>query len=1129
MLLEVLAASAQLPPLHVSPYEPIPFLLPPDTIYVKSDVFLKKDLSAELNIVAAHIDHNEQGHAHELWAHYLNQPHPSVATIRKYFQQAALEFKVPVDLLMAIGQVENNWTQIGPSIDKGWGIMHLVQNNYCNTLSEAAQLLGVSEQTLKDDARQNIRGAAALLRKYFGNSKNTKARIEDWYPAAAKFSGLIRRQLCQIEADRYYTVLSDGANSITLWNEQITLPRKKIDWQYIRSTFHDNTTEEEDNSRTADYGPAVGSFTTCNYSTGRNHSIDTWVNHWIGTGTAAGAVSWFQNCSANASAHFVTANNGTIYQTVAVANTAWHCGASGYPYNNGRSIGEEHEATLANPGLWNSTAMLQASAQMACYFCNQYNIPINQNITSPGICGHNNMPGTNTSCPGTIPWSTWFGYFNSGNCNASPPVQPSNDYCGNPPSLTVYGTTCGGTVTGDVNGATQSAAPTNCDGYTSSVANDVWYKFTATATSHNITVVPTSGMDAVVDLRSGCPGTSIDCQDAGGGEGATEILQATGLTVGTTYYVRVYDYTGAGNPPTTTTFTICVTTPCSQPTKPVIAGNNVFCSGQNSQLSVSNPCSGCTYVWSNGATGTQTTVTASGTYRVTATNNCGSLSSDPYGVTVNATPQPVIGNLSNAYCLASSNATLTATPIGGTFSGNGISGNVFSPSAAGVGTHVVTYTVTQNNCTGTASQSVTVSASPVVQISASGTTAFCSGGSVTLTATQGSAYNWSNGDTASSIQVTQSGTFHVTVTNPGGCNANVASTTPIDITVYPNPIASAGADQIFLQAQGNSLTLGGSPTAMGGTAPYNYQWSPATALNSDAMANPVVSNLTSSTTYTVTVTDANGCTATDDVAVDVVPYCTYTAQPAYFSFSANAAVDSFYVTTSDSTCTAWNVSICNWLSVVSPTLPYSGSGWLKFLVNANFDAQPRTCIVQLTGGQNIVIVQGGLVPDPCNPPLSPPQVHVNFCDLAADLIPNVTYQWYNGSMIVPGANTRFHTADQSGFYYVVIADSNFCSAQSQDVYVSYPLCLGTGINEWNEEDVLIYPNPLSDNLLTVSTGNLPLPVHISVFDATGRLLQTETITTSVAFLNTEKFSAGVYWLKIENNHLPTIGRRLVKY
>lgn len=1087
-----------------------------DTLQVNGNTFLLKNLSSELNLVVSHVhEEDAQTHHHEQWAYYLSKAHPSVNTLNNYYAQAAAEFNVPVDLLKTIGFVENNWTQIGPSIDKGWGIMHLVQNNYCNTLHEAAALLHVSDIQLKEDAQLNIRGAAALLRKYANEQNLNITCIEDWYPAVKKFSGLIDEQTRTIQADRYYTTLNDGAHSTTLWNEGIVLAKRAdINFNYIKQHYKTAAQElsSHDDSRSSDYGPAVASLTTCNFSNGRNHSIDTYVNHWIGTGTAAGAVSWFKNCSADASAHFIVANNGTIYQSVAVANTAWHCGASGYPYNNGRSIGVEHEATVSNPGLWNSTAMLQASAQMSCYFCSQYSIATNQNNTSPGICGHQNMPGTNTSCPGTIPWSTWFTYFNTGNCSAPAPVQAVNDYCGNAVPLTVYGATCSSTVAGTVAGATQSAAPTTCDGYASANAYDVWYSFVATASSHTITVASSSGLDAVVDLRTACPGSTIDCQDIGGGEGTTEVLQATALTAGNTYYVRVYDYSGSGAAPTTSTFTICITTTCTTPVKPVISGTNPICSGNSATLSVSNTCTGCTYTWSNGATGAQITTSTAGTYRVTATNSCGTISSDAYTLTVNPTPQAAINNLSNTYCLAASDVVLSGTPAGGTFGGMVISSNVFSPSGAGAGTHNVIYTVTQNGCTGSVTQQVLVSSAPIVQISSFDTTTFCEGGSATLTATQGTAYTWTNGATTQAINVTQSGSYHVTVTNPGGCpNSVIVANSPIIVTVHPNPVASAGVDQNLLLVAGNSVTIGAAPTASGGTSPYTYQWLPVTGLNNSNTANPVVADVNTATTYTLQLTDANGCTATDAVNITTTAVCSYNVQQNFFSFTAAGGTDSFYVDATGTNCT-WDVNACPWLSITAPALPYTGSVWVHYIMAANTANQQRTCTITLTGGQTVVVTQQGTPQvNPCNPPLAAPTVSVNGCDLATANTPSLSYQWYVNGDAIPDANTRFHTADTSGYYYVVVADSNFCTAQSTDVYVAHPDCNPTGIEDVNDVfSFSIYPNPAYD-VLTVQVS--AVNTALNIFDATGRLVQSYVITNNIQTIGINELAKGMYYLK----------------
>ncbi|HRG91277.1 MAG TPA: hypothetical protein PLW44_19775, partial [Chitinophagales bacterium] len=228
-----------------------------DSVYINGALHLQRDVTRELKTVEDHIDKEVQPHSHELWAYYLSKPHPSVSVINGYFENAAAEFGVPVQLLKTIGQIENNWTQMGPSIDKGWGIMHLVQNDYCNTLGEASLLLGVSEQVLKDDARQNIRGAAALLARYKNESGVTGNRIEDWYPAVKKIAGLISDKLRTIQADRYYGTMADGVHSTTLWQEDILLERYPgIDFNYIKSMYNDAPVNE-DASRSADYGPAI--------------------------------------------------------------------------------------------------------------------------------------------------------------------------------------------------------------------------------------------------------------------------------------------------------------------------------------------------------------------------------------------------------------------------------------------------------------------------------------------------------------------------------------------------------------------------------------------------------------------------------------------------------------------------------------------------------------------------------------------------------------------------------------------------------------------------------------------------------------------------------------------------------
>lgn len=80
--------------------------------------------------------------------------------------------------------------------------------------------------------------------------------------------------------------------------------------------------------------------------------------------------------------------------------------------------------------------------------------------------------------------------------------------------------------------------------------------------------------------------------------------------------------------------------------------------------------------------------------------------------------------------------------------------------------------------------------------------------------------------------------------------------------------ADAGLDQTI--CEGSPITIGGSPTASGGLAPYTYSWTPSTGLSSPTVANPIA-NPTVTTTYTVTVIDANATVTSDVITVTVNP------------------------------------------------------------------------------------------------------------------------------------------------------------------------------------------------------------------------------------------------------------------
>ena len=141
----------------------------------------------------------------------------------------------------------------------------------------------------------------------------------------------------------------------------------------------------------------------------------------------------------------------------------------------------------------------------------------------------------------------------------------------------------------------------------------------------------------------------------------------------------------------------------------------------------------------------------------------------------------------------------------------------------------------------------------------------CDGATVTLDAgNPGSTYLWSTGEPPETIATTQtitvatSGTYSVTVTNDAG-----VATDAVTVTFYPGDFAEAGSDVlIYIGYPPDSTQL----EASGGV---DYLWSPAYGLSDPTIPDPIASPEIS-TTYTVTVTDENGCVGTDEVTVEVL-------------------------------------------------------------------------------------------------------------------------------------------------------------------------------------------------------------------------------------------------------------------
>ena len=516
------------------------------------------------------------------------------------------------------------------------------------------------------------------------------------------------------------------------------------------------------------------------------------------------------------------------------------------------------------------------------------------------------------------------------------------------------------------------------------------------------------------------------------------------------------------------------------PPIPTISANGAttFCQGGNVILTSSSATGN---VWSTTATTQSITVSAAGTYTVTVTNAGGcSATSAPTTVIVNPLPTAPTITLSgsSAFCQGGS-VNLTSSYLAGNTWSNGSMSNTINVTTSG--SYTVTYT-DANGCSASATPTViTVSPLPPTPIiTTNGGTTFCQGGNVILTSSSPTGNVWSTTATTQSITVSAAGTYTVTVTNAGGCSATSAPTTVIINPLPSAPTISLNGNNVF--CQGGSVDLISS--YLSGNTWSNF--SPNNTIT-----------VTTSGSYTVTYTDANGCSATSTPAVitvnpapatpiisasgpttfcqgDNVVLISSVATGNLWSNSANtqaitvATAGTFTVTVTDANgCMATsapittivnplpptptitingNAAICQGQSVSLSSSAISGNVWSS-------GQNTQTISVDSAGTYTVTVTQNG-----CSATSAPINISVNPLPAA----PTITV---NGTMpICAGANIGLSSSQPTGnlwttgqtnqtitvgagTYAVTYTDANGCAVPSAPVTVTAlaPITIATTV------------------------------------------------------------------------------------
>lgn len=350
-------------------------------------------------------------------------------TLTQAFTDASSEFGVPKPLLEALCYMEGRLSNHGgtPSIDGGYGCMHLVKNNRVDTLDSAASMLHLSADQLKTSLPANIRGGAALLRSaalQLSTQHTLPTTLAGWYGAVAAYSHATTLNTARMYADALYQILDRGFTAQAESGETIALAPQRVSPDTASANGVKAVTNLPNgctNDTNVDYPAAIdcivnpSSFSCqqtspCTYNTANRPSdypILFLTIHDL-EGTLQDGLNIFQNPSSGVSIHYIVDTDGTVYQLLHEKDIAFQAG--NYWYNQ-RAVGIEHAGFDATGYQWYNAAEYLGSAKLAAYLLQKYSIALDHDH----IMSHGTLPApTLSTTPNHVdpgPYWLWDYYF----------------------------------------------------------------------------------------------------------------------------------------------------------------------------------------------------------------------------------------------------------------------------------------------------------------------------------------------------------------------------------------------------------------------------------------------------------------------------------------------------------------------------------------------------------------------------------------------------------------------------------------------------------------------------------------------------------------------------------------------
>ncbi|MBX2978714.1 MAG: gliding motility-associated C-terminal domain-containing protein [Flavobacteriales bacterium] len=405
--------------------------------------------------------------------------------------------------------------------------------------------------------------------------------------------------------------------------------------------------------------------------------------------------------------------------------------------------------------------------------------------------------------------------------------------------------------------------------------------------------------------------------------------------------------------------------------------DQTVCPGTSVLLNATLP--GATYLWQDGSNAATFNASAPGNYSVTVTVN-GCPASDTF--TLSNHPLPAVDLGPDQTICQSTTTTLSANSPGSSLVW---STGALTPTITTGTAGIYWVDATQNGCTVRDSLVLSVTPLPVVDLGVA--PSVCPGGQVTLNATTaGATYLWSTGATTATISATP-GDYDVQVT-VNGCS----STAAVTVGAYPAAQVDLGNDATLCSGESTTLNVF--------QAGASYLWQ-------DGSTGPSLT-VTTPGTYTVTLTDANGCVASDAVDISFTDPIVVDLGPDQVICQGD--VVDFDVTLPGATY-LWNTG------ALSPTLSVNATGTYTVTVSVGACSASDVVDVQVVNAPNVDL----------GPDLLLCTGESTVLDAS---VPGATYLWNTG------ATTATLNVDAEGTYSVTVTLASGCNA-SDAVNVSY--------------------------------------------------------------------------------------------